>query len=91
DQGATDWTLRSKTGERPPKPTTGSKLGSASNTDEGLVQDTRVTESQGLTDDTVPDDAPSITARGNEHSVVWSRQDSEKSVLNGRDIYVSTT
>lgn len=42
-----------------------------------------------LTADTVEDSAPDITGRNEKYTVVWGRQDPEKNVTDGQDIFVA--
>ncbi|MGB9956439.1 CARDB domain-containing protein [Haloferax prahovense] len=87
DTTTTQWSVQQKSGERPPAHPTGSKLGTDEDT--SGVSANRIVDSGTLTNDTVTDASASLATRGSIPTVVWSRQNPEKSVLNGRDIYVS--
>jgi PKD repeat protein len=85
DTGWTDtdsrgWQLQQPAGDTPPKPSVpGASTTSA----------TDVTSSGFVTDDAVTDASPALTRTEAGHLSVWSRQDSDNSPLNGRDIYLS--
>jgi PKD repeat protein len=81
ETGGTGWQLQQPTGDTPPKPSTLAASGSISTAD--------VTGSGFITNDSVTDANPSLTQTENGHLTVWSRQDANKSSLNGRDIYLS--
>jgi hypothetical protein len=81
DTGGTGWQLQQRTGATPPK--------SSGLTASGTVSTADVTGSGFITNDSVADTNPALTRIDGNHLAVWSRQDPNKSVLNGRDIYLS--
>ncbi|WP_197409806.1 hypothetical protein, partial [Haloferax profundi] len=80
----TGWTLVSKTGTSPPKD---SSVGISST---GMVSADAIVDTGTITDDVVDDDSPALASLNASQTAVWSRQDPDKSVLNGRDIYTSS-
>lgn len=86
----TEWSQVSKTGNSPPKPNT--QTGGFGGYLDPMAmgyQPTRIVDTGTVTNNSVADDSPAMVEYGNGQAVVWSHQDPEKSVLNGRDIYIS--
>jgi PKD repeat protein len=89
-QSQSGWGLTDRTGPAPPGDTPATLTGGELVPNAVTTQ--AVTGTDRLTQNTVADKQPAIARTpANESVVVWSRQDPSKSVLNGREIYLSTT
>ncbi|WP_375335537.1 DUF1565 domain-containing protein [Halorussus sp. MSC15.2] len=98
--GDTSWSVRERTGDRPPKPTVTAGDGSeqtlthrmgfvGSSFNSAGATPTRIAETGVVTNNTVADESPAVARIGDAHTVAWGHQSAEKSALNGRDIRVS--